>query len=87
MDKGYQIIGEGDNFRIIKNQKSIISMSKIKIKHGFVESQIMQHKFGPKILSRNFISVLNKTAKAENCDGGETRTEDRTGIRASITDC
>ena len=36
MAKGYQVIGEGDHFRITKNQKSIISTSKIKTKHGFV---------------------------------------------------
>ena len=36
MAKGYQVIGEGDHFRITKNKKSIISTSKIKTKHGFV---------------------------------------------------
>ena len=36
MAKGYQIIGEGDHFRITKNKKIIISTSKIKTKHGFV---------------------------------------------------
>ena len=38
MAKGYQVIGEGDHFRITKNNKSIISTSKIKTKHGFVVS-------------------------------------------------
>ena len=36
MDKGYQVIGEGEHFSITKNKKSIISTSKIKTKHGFV---------------------------------------------------
>ena len=36
MSKGYQVIGEGDQFRITKNNQSIISTSKIKTKHGFV---------------------------------------------------
>ena len=38
MSKGYQVIGEGDHFLIIKDNKSIISTSKIKTKHGFVVS-------------------------------------------------
>ena len=36
MAKGYQVIGEGDHFRITINKKIIISTSKIKTKHGFV---------------------------------------------------
>ena len=36
MAKGYQVIGEGYHFRIIKDNKSIISTSKIITKHGFV---------------------------------------------------
>ena len=36
MEKRYQVIGEGDNFRITKDNKSIISKSKIKTKHGFL---------------------------------------------------
>ena len=43
MSKVYQVIGEGDNFRIIKDHKSIISMSKIKTKHGFVVSIDPKH--------------------------------------------
>ena len=36
MSKGYQLIVEGDHFLITNNNKSIISKSKIKTKHGFV---------------------------------------------------
>ena len=43
MSKGYQVIGEGDHFRIMKNKKSIISTSKIKTKHGFVVSIDPKH--------------------------------------------
>ena len=32
MEKGYQVIGEGDDFCITKDNKSIISTSKIKTK-------------------------------------------------------
>lgn len=32
MSKGYQLIGEGDHFLITKDNKSIISTSKIKTK-------------------------------------------------------
>ena len=38
MAKGYQVIGEGDHFCITKDNKSIISTSKIKTKQGFVVS-------------------------------------------------
>ena len=38
MAKGYQVIGEGDHFLITKDNKSIISTSKIKTKNGFVLS-------------------------------------------------
>ena len=36
MSKGYQVIGEGDHFRITKDNQSIISISKIKTKHLFI---------------------------------------------------
>ena len=36
MYKGYKVIGKGDQFKIIKDNQSIISSSKIKTKHGFI---------------------------------------------------
>ena len=43
MAKGYQVIVEGYHFRITKNNKSIISTSKIITKHGFVISIDPKH--------------------------------------------